>query len=111
MTATVEEFLKVETLLEEIGNYRGKIQALHKMGQEYIHSWDDQTVVLDKPGHSVTCLMVRHHLIYLHNTTGPAAGPHYYLFDCRIHQRDWFTVLGITPDEQLIHLLKWGPQP
>ena len=35
---------------------------------------------------------------------------HYFLFDLMFSQGEWFDILDYTPEEQLMHVLKWGRQ-
>lgn len=114
MTDLKREYGTIVRSLSLAFRHRERIHIMMHLGPQRIREFDAlmQTQIL---GPEYQCSGIFYPntdlLMYAHNTHGPASGSHYYLFDCQIHQRDWFTVLGITRDEQLIHLLKWGIQP
>lgn len=82
---------------------------LLEYGPEYIRSFDSEVdSLVDLQGRPVEIVHVVDEGYRLHSTHQPAAWSNrYFLFGEEMTRQSWFRVLGYTPEEQIIHRLKW----
>lgn len=46
----------------------------------------------------------------MHNRHRPAAESGYWLFDIHLSEEEWMQILNLSPEEQVVNRLRWGPQ-